>query len=295
MAGIFTAASLLAKPAIGLSIQPEAGPPWWGRFNPALMGNVTGFTSPPSEWDVVRIGPSKQPLPGLAKILRCSRRMKLHRKEKPSSDFEDQTFLGWSALEFDFSLTLWSPIHLVALQNWLSYIFPGAGAPPNPQNPTSVTIVTSTTNLVNPTSAKTSKTQAGQQIQASSNVPKLPPLPVKASHPLLGLHGVTDLVFEKMEGPIQKSEKDNDQFVVIFKTVQWKPAVPIEGGTLKKANTSLPTSIGFVASGVGVPGQQDPAQAPSASGGANPDDATSYANLLKPLPGGQAGGATGGY
>lgn len=284
----------------------QSGVSWWGKMNPALQGPPTYFLAPTSEWDVVRIGNNLQALPGLARVTRCERRMKLHRKEKPASDFEDQTFLGWSVVEFDFTLTMWRAEQLAALQNWLGYIFRGAGDPPSQQSPVSVPIATSTVNLVNPTNAKARATQSGQQVQSGLvNVVKRPPIPVKAAHPALQLHGVDSIIFEKMAGPYQRSESSPDIFVVHFKTVQFKPSVPVVAKTQKKVNT-LPTNLGEINGNglgdlrVGAPyggdqSGQAPEQGPASSGGAAPDDATSYSNLLRPLPGGQAGGATGGH
>ncbi len=271
-------------------VPPQTGVPWWGRFNPSLMGPATGFTSPPSEWDVVRVGPNLSPLPGLARVTRCERRMKLHRKEHPAADFETQTFQGWSVVDFDFRLEVWSPAQLSALQNWLAYIFPGAGDPPDPQGSSSVQVVTSTTNIVNPQNANTSSTQAGQQIQVRPNVAKRPPIPVRCSHPSLLVHGVTACVFTWMNGPVPKSEDKPDIFVCCFKTVQFNPSKPIQHKTLKQAGT-LGTNVGALGpAGLGVlqpqylPGAQDPKQGPSTSGGAQPDDDAFYSNLLRPLP-----------
>jgi hypothetical protein len=269
---------------------PQVGVPWWGRFNPALIGPATGFTSPPSEWDIVRVGPNLQPLPGLARVTRCERRMKLHRKEHPASDFETQTFQGWSVVEFDFKLELTTAAQLSSLQNWLSYIFPGAGDPPDPQSSSSVSVVTSTTNLVNPQNATASSTQTGQQIQVRPNTPKRPPIPVRCSHPSLLVHGVTACVFTWMNGPIPKSEDKPDIFVAFFKTVQFHPSKAVQTKTLKQTDT-LPTNLGLLGPpGIGVlqpqwlSDAQQPNTGPSVSGGADPDGPTSYSNLLRPLP-----------
>ena len=265
-----------------------SGVPWWGTLNPGTMGAQTGFHSPGSDWDVVYVGPNRSPLPGLARVLKCARRMKLHRKEHPSSDFETQTFQGWSVVEFDFTLKLWEPNQLSALQNWLGYIFPGAGDPIDPQSSISVTTVSSTRNIVNPQNANAQGTQQGQQIQTTPNTPKRPPVPVRIWHPSLLVHGVTAVVFESMDGPLPVSESIPDLFVCRFKTVQFNPSKPVQHKTLREAKTDK-TNVGDTGPvGLGVlqpqflPPQQDPKQMPSASGGADPDFAAQYTNFLGP-------------
>jgi len=257
-------------------ISPFSGIPWWGILNVSLIGGRTGFQTPPSEWDVLRFGPNNQPFPGLCKVKRCERRMKLHRKEHPSSDFETQTFLGWSVVEFDFLQVLWTAAQLSDFQSALAYVFPGAGDPPDPQSAVSVAMVSSTQNLVNPQNATSAGTVTTQQIQQAPNVAKRPPIPVKVSHPALQMHGVDALVFVAMDGPIQLSEDRPDIFGVRFRTVQFRPSSPIQKKTLD-AVQSLGTKLGALGpagSGVLLPQYiqpaQQPQQGPSSSGGAAP-------------------------
>lgn len=269
-----------------LTVSPSTSIPWWGKQELKWVGAATGFQTPPSAWDVLLFGPNKQPLPGLVRVRRCARRMKLHRKEHPAADFETQTFQGWSVVEFDFELIIWSQYQLAALQNALGYFFPGAGDPPDPTSSISVLVVSSTQNIVNPQNAGASGTSSGQQIQTRPNVPKRPPIPVKVSHPALQMHGVDAVVFEAMDGPLQMSPDKPDIFMVRFKTVQFKPSQPVAVKTLDRASTRA-TNLGAVPPpGVGVlqpqylqPPQQE-SQPPSASGGANPDFAAQYTNFL---------------
>lgn len=260
------------------------GVPWWGTFSPSLGGGGAaaspgqyGFVSPPTPWDVVLYGPMLTPLPGLARVRRCERRMKLHRKEHPSSDFEDQTFQGWSVVEFDFDLEMWTSEHLVALQTALPVIFPGAGDPPSPQSNQTVATIASSYNIVNPTNnqaqsggSKLSENGSVVQIQTAPNVSKRPPIPIKLQHPDLQLHGVQYVVILAMEGPRQKSEQIPDIFIARFRTVQFKPAKSVQqNGTLKRPPNTLATGLG-ANPGPGIPGAQQPQIGPSAGGGADP-------------------------
>jgi hypothetical protein len=240
--------------------------PWWGTFNPkVILGGTGNKTNAPSEWDLVRYGPNGTPLPGIARVRRCERKMKLYRKEHPGSDFEAQTFLGWSALEFDFDLDIWTAYHLAELETAIDIIFPGVGAPPVPYSPVQVTTVTSDYNFVNPTQNAATPGQSTSQIQTPANAVNSPPIPIQVSHPALQIHGVSYLVFQHMTGPIQKSESIPDIFKVSFKCVQFKPAQPSQSHTLAKPSQTLPTGVGQ-----GIPAAQQPNQGPSRSGGAAP-------------------------
>lgn len=264
------------------------GVPWWGYQNLKFVGGVLGFQNPPSMWDVVLVGPNQTPLPGLAKVRRCTRRMRLHRKEHPASDFEAQTFQGYSVVEFDFDLVMASQAQLSALQAALAYIFPGSGDPLPPQTQTSVATVSSTTNLVNPTSGLSYGTQNTQQLQLSPKLPTKAPLPVKISHPALQVHGVDAVIFEAMDGPIQRSENVPDIFVVHFKTVQFKPYKSVQPKTPKNPNTTLTTPLGadgaaigsYVPPGAALPPAQLGPTPPSSSGGADPIGQAVSAALL---------------
>jgi hypothetical protein len=258
---------------------PLVGVPWWGIQNLKYVGGRTGFRSPPSLWDIILYGPSNTQLPGLVKVRRCSRRMKLHRKEHPSSDFETQTFQGWSVVEFDFDLLLWTQPQLADLSNALAYLFPGAGDPPDPTSAVSVTVVSSTQNLVNPQGPSSMGTPGTQQIQTQANSPKKPPIPVLISHPALQLHGVSAVVFESMEGPTQVSDQTPDIFKVHFKTVQFRPSSGVQHKTLNQPNTTLTTAIGVTRPDL-LPPEQDPTQGPSVSGGADPYGTAQYTNFL---------------
>jgi hypothetical protein len=264
---------------------PVSGVPWWGNQNLSLVGGRTGFQTPPSEWDVLRYGPNNVPLPGLLKVRRCERRMKLHRKEHPSSDFETQTFQGWSVVEFDFSLKLWTPQHLADLQGALAYLFPGAGDPPDPTSSVSVVTVASNMNLVNPTNSA-SGTAALQQIQVQPNSPKRPPIPIKVYHPALLMHAVDTVVFQSMDGPYQASDGVPDIFVCHFKTVQFRPSKQVQHKTLDRPNTNQGGDNGFGGfflhgSYSGAQSGQLPYQGPSVSGGADPTGVAQYTNFLE--------------
>jgi hypothetical protein len=279
-----------------LTAAPQAGVPWWGTLNTALIGSrprgglPPGFVTPPSQWDVVLFGPNNEPLPGLAKIKRCVRTMKLHRKDHPSSSYETQTFQGYSVVEFDFELVLWTPTQLSNLSQALPYIFPGSGDSPTPTGFTSVTTLSATQNIVNPTLNTSSGATSTQQVQTQQPVVGRPPLPVKLTHPALQVHGVDAVVFVSMDGPLQRSENFPDIFVVRFKTVQFKPSRPNKHKTLNQTST-LGTQLGELGQpGLGVlqqqflPPSQQPDVGPSAGGGADPFGTAQYSNtLLGPL------------
>jgi hypothetical protein len=250
-----------------ITASPHKGPAWWGKFNNKLIldSNPFVYQNAPSEWDVVKFGPNDTPLPGLATIRRIEQRMKLHRKEHPSSDFESQTFMGWSVVEFDFDLEIWTGQHLADLVTAKTIILPGQGSPQSPQSSLSVTTVSSTFNIVNPTQQQATATQGTNQIQTSLNTPKTPPIPIKVTHPALQIYGVSHLVFVHMHGPVRKSKDIPDLFVVSFKTVQFKPSNPVQHHTLKQTQT-LTTGLGVT----GIPAAQQPNQGPSLSGGADP-------------------------
>jgi hypothetical protein len=256
-----------------LALKPNPGVPFWGTYDAKYVGGRTGFSAPPSFWDIILYGQGNTLLPGLVKVRRCTRSMKLLRKEHPSSDYETQTFMGWSVVEFDFDLILWTKEQLQDLQAALPVLFPGAGDPPSPQTPTAVTTVSSTQNLVNPQTSATG-TASTQQIQTQPDVRNRPPIPVLVSHPALQVHGVSSLVFQTMEGPMQISEDKPDIFKVHFKTVQFRPAVSVQKKTL--------TLVGSLIYNSGIPAD-DQTLGPSASGGADPGTNADYTNFLGPL------------
>lgn len=277
MAGLTSALGIQSK-GQNLTAGQTSGVPYWGDLNLKLIG-ATGFRSPPSEWDVVRFGPSLQPLPGLAKVKRCERRMKLHRKEHPSSDFETQTFQGWSVVEFDFDLILFTNQQLQDFQSLLPAIFPGAGDPPSRQSSITVTTVTSSENIVNPNQYTAQGNVGTQQIQTVANTPKRPPIPIRMSHPALQVHGVDSVVVQFMNGPMQRSESVPDIFIVNFKTVQFKPSKPTTKKTLVQVQTDEDTTP------TPVPAALDPTAGPSGSHGADPQDNSRYINFLSNGPG----------
>ena len=274
---------------LGTATVSSPGVPWWGYQDLKLLGGVLGFQNPPSRWDVVLVGPNQIPLPGLVKVRSCRRRMKLHRKEHPASDFETQTFQGYSVVEFDFDLVMWTRQQLAALQAALAYCFPGSGDPAAPQALTSISTVSSTTNLVDPASGLSYGNQPTQQVQASSKAKTRPPLPVQVTHPALQIHGVDAVIFEYMDGPVQRSESVPDIFVVHFKTVQFKPARPVKSDTPKNPGRTLQTPLGqtpdipFIDTTADlVPTAEQLLAPPSASGGANPPGAAQSASFLPP-------------
>ena len=267
---------------------PPKGPPWWGLLDPPLIGAITGFQNAPSPWDVIRYGPNNVLLPGLVKVRRIKRRMKLHRKEHPASDFETQTFQGYSELEFDFDLFLWSPGQWQNMPPAMNYLYPASGTPKQKQQTTLFATVTSTSNLVNPQASSTAGTQTTQQIQQARNTPLKPPIPVKMSHPALQFHNVDAVVIHDVEGPIQAHPNVPDIFVMHFQCVEFNPSKAIQTTTFKQAN-SLGTPLGQLnQGGLGIlqpnylPPEQDPQQSPSSSGGANPFGAGGFSNFLPP-------------
>ena len=281
--------TIIGRKQKSLTANP-VGVPWWGIQDLQLVGNAqgttgTGFITPPSAWDVVKFGPNHTVLPGLVKVKKCSRKMKLDRKEMPGSDFETQVFQGWGVVEFDFDLILWTQPQLAMLQSALAYFFPGAGDPPAQNQALTVTTVASSSNIVNPNTNSSTGPQATQQIQTSPDVRNRPPIPVKLQHPALQLHGVDTVVFEWMDGPVQRSEKEPDIFVVHFKTVQYRPAKPTKTKKLTSANP-VGTPVGQIPQGgVGVlqpqflPAAQSSNQSPSTSGGADPFGTQQYSNF----------------
>jgi hypothetical protein len=264
------------------------GVPWWGLQDTSLLsvtlpgGFNPGFMTPPSQWDVVRVGPNYYPLPGLVKVRRCSRGMKLHRKEHPSSNYETQTFQGFSVVEFDFDLVMWTDAQLANFQLVLPTIFPGTWVSQGGSSSSSVATVSSTQNIVNPNQSQSAGSVSTQQVQVTPNTPKRPPLPVKIAHPALQIHSVKEVVFTHVDGPLQRSESVPDIFVVHLKCVQFNPSRPTKATTLTQAQTQ-PTNLG--ANPVpGIAPQQQPNVPPSASGGADPSDLVQSVNYVSLPP-----------
>lgn len=188
-----------------------------------------GFYTFPTPWDILFV--AGNPLPGLCRVERCMKKLKLQTKARPGSDGASQTFLGYNPVLFDFEIYLWTAPQLAAFCGAVTTLFPGKGKPIT--KTTTSTMQTLVPNIpgANFTPATASSggpngetvilTTQPTQVSMTKTVGNRP-IPVTMQHPVLQLHNVDSVIVLDMDGPIQWKHH-NDIFVVKFKTEQYLP------------------------------------------------------------------------
>ena len=201
-----------------------------------LEGNYSmthgGFQTAPTEWDIVRYGPSLVPLPGLAILKSVGRKIRLDNKVMPGTDGVTSTFLGYHPVHFDFELLLWSEEQLSTMsEQALPLIFPGKGQPGSvafSSNPAQAAALQAIPLI--PTDAYAQTSGGGNSYN----------LPVQLQHPSLLFHAVRSVIFEAVEGPMPW-RGHNDIFQITCKTIQW--AGPVKHSHMNTKAPAAPAAI----------------------------------------------------